>query len=1367
MRNHRLILFCQHIFICLAALTTQYAQAQTPVLLRGGQGISSNMISHIVCDRDGVMWIATDNGVNRLDGAKNTIINNEQGASNVFVYTLQDSKGRSWLCGTDNIYLYDPNTEKPVAIQSYDASGNKISITIGMMIERKDGTVLACSTGHGVVKLVEKDGKMIFQQIDLLTMQPKISKNSLFFISDIVEDDYGALWACTEQGVVRCKDGKMQKIQCGDATKLRHYSFISTSKDGNVWCGNSAGGLWRINPKTLQVAEVPSLVNTPVISIVANRPHEILVGTNANGIINVNSHTLVTTQVPITVGNITDNRLNIHSLDDDKCGNLWIACYQKGVLVLPSQVQRFNYIGRNTATSANIGNGCVMSLGRDASGKIWVAGDSDGMYAVQGSASVHYAPSATMPRTVMTQYTDSKGRIWLGTWLQGLWVMNPATGVAAPVTMPVSDAAFSVFAITEDAEGHLWIGTQGEGLLSLDVESGKFTKVPGVMTGLDYSPTKNIVPNRWINGFSKGPGDILFLATCDGVGAIDMKTKDCLKMFKGKNRMFASTNVSTVCYTKDQRLWVGTDRGLYCVDMKTLNVRQFKQSDGLLGNVVQSIVDTGTGSLWISTNAGIAHLILKNQHIVSYSSFNGMYGNEFSRNAALMTPDGNLWFGGTEGVSYFNQKNVMKSAGKPMLAVTGLYVDGQRVTPSSESDGKPIITTSIMNADEIDVSYADNSFTLEFSTLNYIRNADVTYEYKIDNDEWRRLPMGINTISFSNQQPGTYKITIRAVLQDECSDERVITIHVRSPWYATWWACIVYLIILALIVYAVTMRIRQGHLNTINELKLRQQEEINDAKLQFFTNISHEIRTPMTLIISPLQRLINTDTDPDHQIAFRRMDRNAKRILQLVNQMLDMRKIEKGQMKLYFCETEMTSFIKMFVQGFQDLCDTKHITINYQCQLQSLKAWIDPMNFEKIIINLISNSFKYTPEGGTITVSLAADAGNYSIRVEDTGCGLNENEKDRVFDRFYQLQNVANRKGQALGGEKNAIQGTGIGLNLTRSLVELHHGTISCDNNGDGKPGCHFIVTMPLGCEHLQKDEIDEKPYEMPEPVAQAPAVTTTEKDTAKPKTRRRVFVVEDDIDISSYLKEELSRDFIVTVCGNGQEALTLLHSNQKCDLIISDVMMPVMDGLQMLRHIRQNTNLNSLPVVLLTAKVTDKDSIEGLQIGADAYITKPFNIEVLRTTVKNLIQRQAELKNIFEGKQNPTVEKKIQVVSPDEKLMQRIMKVINANIANPDLGNELITREVGISRVHLYRKLKELTNLSLRDYIRNIRLNEAARLLAEQKHSVAEIAARTGFENVSYFTVVFKQKYGVPPSQYFTKIAENKDVDDALEHEQ
>lgn len=1340
------------LILCVALLCAGNVSAQTSRIIRAGADLSSNLINDIFCDRDGVVWVCTDNGINRLDAAKNRSLISENSSGNTFLSAFQDKEGRLWFCGGDNIFLFDKNTEKLVKIDSYDSGNMMQSVRATRMLQRKDGTLLACTAGHGVFRLEEKNGKMQFRQFDLLTNKPLKGKSAAYYISNMIEDNDGNIWICSELGLYRITKHSRTYIKIVEKAYYSHFSFLKLAKDGYIWCGNHAGGVWRINPRTLKADAVTALSGVGVECIATNHKNEVLVGTNGFGAWEIDSKTLEVKQQNFDFGNITNNRLNIHALEDDSYGNLWIGCYQKGVLVVPKIEERFHCIGSNNKTDI-IGNSCVMSLGKDKGGRLWVAGDNDGLYMLQGASSIHYAPSPTMPKTVMAQCTDSKGRMWLGTWLQGLWVMEPSTGKAYPVELPTGGKAISVFAIHEDRKGRMWIGTQGHGMYCIEPETGKITLAPKVNSGLEYSETKNIIPNNWINDLAKGPGDILFVATCDGVGAFNLMTGDCLKTFKGRNRLLGSIDINTVCYTSDNRLWLGTCRGLYSVDLKTLEQKVYRQDHGLLGNVVQSIVDNGDGTLWISTNAGVAQMRLKDNSIVNFSSHNGMYGNEFSRNAKITTANGIIWFGGTEGVSFFNPKNVVTSKVKPKFFITGLYVDGQYVTPSTESGGNTIMDADVMRIKKIQLAYNDNSFTIEFSTLNYMSNDAMTYEYRIDDGQWRSLPVGINTVSFSNMEPGDYEITFRAMQQGRYSDERVISVCIHSPWYATWWAYILYLLIVLGFVYVIVSRVRQRQADAINQLKMRQEQDISEAKLQFFINISHEIRTPMTLILSPLQRLIANDSNSEHQQAYQRMNRNAQRILQLINQMLDVRKIDKGQMQLYFREVEMSSYLSDLVNGFHDLCDTKHISINFisNVQLQgadNLRAWIDPMNFEKIIVNLISNSYKYTPEEGNIEVTLSNTEKEYSIRVEDSGTGLNEDEIEHIFDRFYQLRNGLNHTAQKLGKTGTVIQGTGIGLNLTNSLVELHHGSITCGNNGDGKPGCHFVVTLPLGRDHLNDSEIDTSTEELAMETV-APVVEKKTVEKAKPKTRKRIFVVEDDPEISNYLKEELSRDFVVTVCNNGEEALNLLLKKTKCDLVISDVLMPVMDGLQMLRHIRQNTDINSLPVILLTAKVTDVENIEGLQAGADAYITKPFNIEVLRTTAKNLIKRQGQLKNIYSGSQSPEVEKKIKVMSPDEKLMKRIMKVITANLDNPDLGNELITREVGISRVHLYRKLKELTNLSLRDFIRNIRLNEAARLLSEQKHNVSEIAQRTGFDNVSYFTVIFKQRYGIPPSQY------------------
>lgn len=529
-------------------------------------------------------------------------------------------------------------------------------------------------------------------------------------------------------------------------------------------------------------------------------------------------------------------------------------------------------------------------------------------------------------------------------------------------------------------------------------------------------------------------------------------------------------------------------------------------------------------------------------------------------------------------------------------------------------------------------------------------------------------------------------------------------------------------------------------------------EEINEAKLQFFINISHEIRTPMSLIISPLQKLIATDKDENRQQSYGTIYRNAERILTLINQLMDIRKIDKGQMILKFKEKNIVSLIKEAYNSFDFQAKSKDISIELTTESEDIRAWIDTKHFDKIIFNLLSNAIKYTPRGGHIRLLLKCgqnpNAKNEALRhfmelrIIDNGIGLVEDEIHRIFDRFYQTRNDQN----------NVNSGTGVGLHLTRSLVELHHGEIFAKNNESGIGSC-FIVRIPLGKAHLHSEDIDHSMELQTEKIktelTDREQVSVLSHTPVRSKTKYRILVVEDDEEIRNYLYQELGNDFHIQECNNGKDALATILKKAP-DLVITDVMMPEMDGMTLCKKIKQNVNINHIPVILLTARTREEDTMEGLQHGADAYITKPFNVEILRQNAMNLIKGRELLKNNFTGNQVQEEKiKKIEAESPDERLLKRVMKVINDNMSNSNLNVEMIAAEVGISRVHLHRKLKELTNQSTRDFIRNVRLKQAADLLAEKKHSVSEVAALTGFTNLTYFSTVFKDTYGVSPSNY------------------
>ena len=500
----------------------------------------------------------------------------------------------------------------------------------------------------------------------------------------------------------------------------------------------------------------------------------------------------------------------------------------------------------------------------------------------------------------------------------------------------------------------------------------------------------------------------------------------------------------------------------------------------------------------------------------------------------------------------------------------------------------------------------------------------------------------------------------------------------------------------------------------------------------------------MTLIITPLLSLIKNEKDPQKKSVYETIRRNAERILSLINQMMDLRKIDKGQMQLRMSETNLVSFIQDIYMLFEGQAKAQGISLIYDHDADKLPVWIDRSNFDKVIMNILSNAFKFTPAGGEIGIRLTHDDQHATIAIRDSGEQIPEDKLDKIFQRFYQSTSAVN--------DRHA--GTGVGLDLSRSLVELHHGTISAHNLQEG---CEFVVTIPLGNAHLKPEEMileaEAEPAAQPEPLVvmpeaeEVPSDLTVEK--VSPNRRLTLVIAEDDDEIRSYMESELGKEYDVHACTNGRDALAEVYSTMP-DLVLSDVMMPEMDGTTLCSKLKANPSTNIIPVILLTAKNRDEDKLEGLETGADAYIVKPFNMDILKRTILNLISSHRLLRLKYE--RNDELEEQvdeIRIKSPDEKLLDRIMDCINKNLNNSDLSVDMIADEVGISRVHLHRKMKELTGQTPHDFIRNIRLKKAARLLANQGMNVTEVMYACGFANSASFSTVFKRFYGMSPRDY------------------
>lgn len=1316
--------------------------AESGKLLTVENGLSSSLINKLYQAKNGIIWISTEDGLNRYDGVKITVYrhNKEKHFSindNYVRAFFEDQKGNFFIGTPRGIQLYNEATDHFVSIPFAGNSPMNMDMGINGFLQRRNGELLAYSDAHGIMSITAEKEKVSVYPKNLLNF--KITTP----IRTVYEDQSQNLWIWIDRQGLYCirPDKTVRQVINTRTLGTLNYCDICEDLQGNIYIGTLNKGLFIIRRNSYKLSSVEVEGNSKLaISSLCMNKDELYIGTDDSGLKIYDTRNGKLTNSDVSLATFDFQKAKIHTIIKDKRGNTWLGLYQKGVLFLSASINKFNYIGYKSVNRNILGSNAIMSLTKDHAGTLWVGTDNDGLYGIDSAGKrcahfVHTGNPNSVPSVIMSIYDDSNHTIWLGSFLNGMAKFNPASGQCNYCKNLYNEFAVPVSFVSSFAEDHhknLWIGTMGDGLFCMNLTTGKITSWNKGRSGRTKD---NQLGNLWINALFVSKDNKLYIGTCNGISCLNLNTGDYISGF-AKDPWIR--NVFYCFYENaNGEIWVGSSDGLVCYTPSTGKTVKYTVKDGLPNNIICAIKGDEAGNLWISTSGGLSTFNSKSKNFINYYAADGLQGNEFTKNASFSDKNGIITFGGINGIVYFNPKEINNRVRKPDIYITAFYLHNQAVKKGMKSGAYQIVDSDVMSAREFHLSHNDNSFSIEFSSLEFNDLERISYLYKLNDNNWIALQPGTHLISYSNLSPGTYNLKIKAKDGTSYSDIKEITLIIYPAWYATVWAKICYLLVLAFVVYLFWMQYRHRQRVKKEMMEHVQAEQINEAKLQFFMNISHEIRTPMSLVISPLQKLITTDKDATRQKYYRMIYRSSERILLLINQLLDIRKIDKGQMKLEFQETDLVDFINNLYSTFEYQIQSKQIRSTFQ-HPDKLMAWIDPKNFDKVIINLLSNAVKFTPPSGEIHIILKREE-NIEIIVSNTGSRIDEQEMDRIFERFYQIRNSQN----------NSNIGTGIGLHLTRSIVELHHGTIQVKNDEEGE-GCRFIIHIPSGKEHLKQEALSTSSAGK---VEIAPMIKEdnfpNDDTTVKSKTKYRILVVEDDEDICTYIRNEFLNEFHVQTCVNGKEALALILKNAP-DLVISDVMMPEMDGMTLCKKIKQNININSVPVILLTAKTRDEDNLEGLEVGADAYITKPFNIDILQQTVVNILHSREMLRNCYTGSQEQ--EKRLpeqELQSVNDKLLDRIMAVINRNLSNPELNVEAIAMEVGLSRVHLYRKLKELTNQSPRDFVRNVRLKQAATMLASKQYNVSETASLTGFTDIAVFSRAFKELYGVSPSVY------------------
>ena len=1335
-----------------SVLSLYHIFAQNVVFFTSKQGLSNSNIRSIYEDSRQNIWVTTQNGLSRYDGVK----------MNVYRHVLNDSTSLKTdestcvmeldrdhlLVGTSGgLQCYDYATDRFTDVPFLNDNGaiqHPRIVNIGRM---PTGKVLVSTDGFGAGLLdTDEDGRRVLRTTTELTTG-KDNVSPYFFY----EDRQHGFWIVNTYHQLYHQEGKTQKLH----PELKSVLKLCESTSGKLYAATSDDGIYVYNAKLDRFNRVvaPNEAGGIVYGFHPWTSGRMLLCSDGGGL---RVYDEKTKQLSLSTIMVKDFNLSTSNAKDaifDSYGNVWVGIYRKGLMMKPINKSPFEYVGQHSITKNSIGSNSVFAMAKGKDG-LWVATDNDGLYLMSndGTHSQHWnrEQDSSIPLSFTAMHETKNGStLLLGTYTEGLWVKE---GNAFRLVTKVINHVFDIQAAAEP--DCYWIATMGNGFYYYNHASNQM-----VQYTTDWSRGSNgtrILGNPYVYSILR-LDNRLFVCTADGLTICYVEKNGVIR--RASTKLLTGYNLRHVTASADKStIWLATSRGLVKMNAKTLATTTYTTENELPVNSITSLCMDGD-NLWVGTDFGLSYMDVKEEKFTNFFSDDGLQDNEFCRGAVVRTNDF-IYFGGIGGITYFDAGRMDKWQHVERIfqvKFVDVFIGNRLVHTGDLSDGYDILQGVVDDVARIDIGHSDNHFTLELCVPGFT-GQHVSYEYSVNSGAWMDQSGNNSRIVFDNLEPGTYTIRVRARAMGTVSEERTFVAVVHPAWYASTGAKIFYFFIFLAICWFVYEYIKRRILARRVMARHHQQEELNEARIQFFMNISQEIRTPMTLILAPLQKLMARDPDPERQREYKLIQQNSKRILRLINQMMDVRKIEQGKFLLDYKKVELVGFIQNIVDVFVTNAQNRDIHYEFLHDMDELKVYVDADNTDKIIMNLLSNAFKFTPDGGTITVKLEMATNSpddaavglplvnevgqcFQLSVTDSGVGIPDADKGKVFQRFYSAQH------------QNGYIGTGIGLNLTSMLVKLHKGTITVADNPAGN-GTQFVVTMPVGDDSLLNKQTTHKPIVVDSLEQNDEAVEVLAIDKPTNSHRRNALLVEDDEAIRQYVHSELSKELVIHVCTNGQEAWDYLMAHPgKVDVVISDIMMPVMDGMTLCQKIKSNFTVNHIPVVLMTALNSDNDRIAGITNGADAYVSKPFNIDVLCTTVMQLLKTRQMLQGKFHGdRQQEEKIERVELESPDEHLMRRVMKCINENMSNPDLSVEIIADKVGISRVHFYRKMKDLTGQAPRDFVKYVRLKEAARLLSEKKLDITGVSVATGFKSLSAFSTNFKSLYGLSPTEWVKK---------------
>lgn len=1364
------------LFLSLLSILQLTAQSHSVKKLGIEQGLSNNYVVSITQDKQGFLWFATEEGLNKFDGTrfityyKNDLPHNNQGITgNELNRVYADSKRPIIWIATQrdglNAYNYDEQTftayqhnpENPHSLITNDVTD------ISPSTQNDDG--LWVSTYYrGIEYLNINNGQ--FTHYNRSTV-PSLPSNQTWTVLDGGDNNLYIGHVGSGFSIFSLKDKSVKNFQneTGNPTSLPGNDVFCIIKDanGNIWLGTNNGlALYNAandnfitfrNNKNDKYATLCSRI----LSIRQLKDNRLWIASELNGIAILNlKQGMFLSPEELSIEYIQEgddsrslSNASARCIFQDSFDNIWIGTWGGGINFISSKPPLFTTLSYspipNNENSLN--NKVASSLCMDRQGRIWIGTDGGGINVFEGEKriAIYKKESGDIPSNfILASLQDSKGNLWFGSYQGGISYYDSRNRRFRSISL-MGQSNLDVRTIYEDAQHNIWVGYSG-GIVVLNPLTMKIIQ--------HYNTDNSELHSDFIRSIAQDEKGRFWIGTFgDGLGIYTPNLQK-IKTFTQRDG-FCSNTINQIIQDKQKRMWIGTGEGLVCfLSTDELNYKTYQRKDGLINTNICAITEDKKGNIWFSNNKGISCYVTNKGCFYNYDHSDDVPAGSFSSSCVTQSKNGQIYFGSINGVCCFNPDITMNEQPAPAAVVTEMKILG-RLSNLENND----MIINLSKGQNVELSHAQNSFGLTFNVQNYSLVNQVEYVYMLKGLEnsWYTVNEN-NSVTFRNIPPGKYEFLIKARIHNQKWPEEAtsLTIRINPPLWLTWWAKLIYILvsisITYLILHAYKKKLDLESLYTLEKKKHEQEQELNQERLRFYTNITHELRTPLTLILGPLEDMQKEASLPAKQAQkLSVIHQSALRLLNLINQILEFRKTETQNKKLCVSKGNIAPLIYEIGLKYKELNQNTKIDFRIQIEKEEMFLFFDKEIITIVLDNLISNAIKYT-EQGCVTLSLHQTMRNEvaytEIKVSDTGYGISAEALPHIFDRYYQESG------------KHQASGTGIGLALVKNLVTLHEGEIRAESiQNEGSTFYISLLTDNIYPNALHADSTEPVQEEMNQNTELEYSQEAT-LDTSKPI----LLIVEDNEEIQKYIVESFTDSFEVITANNGEEGKQQALSRIP-DIVVSDIMMPVMDGITLCKQLKDDVRTSHIPIILLTAKDSLQDKEEGYEVGADSYLTKPFSASLLRSRINNLLDSRKKLVAQFQAQSTPgsqidLSEKRIVIAEAlsklDNEFIEKITLLIEENLSSEKIDINYLSDKMCMSGSTLYRKMKALTGLSTNEYIRKVKMENAERLLLEGKFNISEIAYKVGMNSTGYFRQCFKEEFGLSPSDYLKQIKQS-----------